>query len=268
MFTNVRSALRSVWDARALARNPLRAVLFFLAPSGFSAFEPCRFEFSGLQLVARRIDWLAVNEVIIEREYDAAIRHLAAHPKPIVVDLGANIGAFSLKVFEANSRALVHSVEPSYGTFAILQKNRGLNPRLDWHVHRFAAWKEDGEIELDENPAASTGSSLAFSGGGVSVPSIRLSTLVRQQGIECIDLLKLDIEGAEEAVLFDNTELLDVVDALIIEIHPYRCDEARIVGLIRDKYPFVWEILGRRSSKPLLVATRMPLEVEGARKFE
>jgi hypothetical protein len=62
------------------------------------------------------------------------------------------------------------------------------------------------------------GLSGAVDGTSVTVPSVRLREVLER---DRIDLLKLDIEGAEGAVLADCAPVLDRVDAIVMDLHEF-----------------------------------------------
>ena len=79
---------------------------------------PAPLTWHGLKLAARRIDWPALQEVLIENEYGALAPYLTRKRTPVVLDLGANIGTFALFAFSLAPEAKVYSYEPSATTYA------------------------------------------------------------------------------------------------------------------------------------------------------
>lgn len=215
--------------------------------------QPADLSWQGFQLSARRIDWPALQEVLIEHEYGALRPFLNLRSAPIVLDLGANIGTFGLYVFSVARGACVHSFEPAEATFALLTGNAAKNPGIDWRVHRAAAWSEDATISF-ANTAASTGGHVA-TGGDERVPALSLTSILERCGGRA-DVAKIDIEGAEEALLADRPRELAAIETLVVELHPNRCDTRRVEQALRAAYGPLYRIPGRRSSKPLLLASR------------
>lgn len=234
--------------AAAFALNALRAQT--------SSVE---FTWNGLRLAARGIDWPAVSEVLLDGEYEALTPFLLARERPVVLDLGANIGTFALFVLSRASAAQVHSYEPGGASHAVLAANARRNPGLSWTVHRAAAWSDDGEIAF-ENAAISTASRVVTEGGNERVPAASLATILARAGGKA-DLAKIDIEGAEEALLTAGAPSLAAIETVVVEIHPDRCDVRKVVATLRQAYPRLYRIPGRKSSKPLLIATRAALDV-------
>lgn len=65
---------------------------------------------------------------------------------------------------------------------------------------------------------------LAIDSTGVSVPVRRIGTLMQERGHDHIDLLKMDIEGAEYAVIDDIVDSKLNIKQLMIEFHVYVTD--------------------------------------------
>lgn len=218
--------------------------------------SPVAMSWHGLHLAARSCDWAALQEVLIEDEYGVLRPYLKASARPVVLDLGANIGTFALFSFSVAPQAAIHSFEPSAETFSVLDANRIRNPQCNWSAHRAAAWGSDGEVSFAPSQTSTAG--RVDTGGGETVPAWSLTTIMQRCGGR-VDIAKIDIEGAEEAVLCDGAEHLPQIETLVVELHPGRCDTARVSRTLRGSYGRLYQIPGRRSTKPLLLATRSPL---------
>jgi FkbM family methyltransferase len=137
-----------------------------------------------------------------------------------VVDLGANIGLASLYFLACFEDARIGAVEPDASNFAVLRNN--LAPFLNTGqcaIVRGAAWSEDvGQLWVDtdgEQNAKTVGSSQ----GGDPVAGYSLPTLFDRFGFETVDLLKIDIEGAETTIFANADVWLGRVRCLAIEFH-------------------------------------------------
>jgi FkbM family methyltransferase len=206
----------------------------------------------GIRLNARAKDWNGMREVLVEQEYGPVAEHVRGRARPVVLDMGANIGTFSAFVFSIAPDAVVHAYEPSQDSHKVLTSSLADNPALAWTAHRGAIFGSDGQTTFS-NAAASTGSRIA-TGGDERVPTFSLATAVANAGGH-VTLAKMDIEGAEEAALVAGETELQKIDTLVVEIHPALCDEAKIRSLLAKTYAEVRDLGGRQSSKPLLVAT-------------
>jgi len=237
------------------------ALLFRLAhrlPSLHRRQFRCRF--GGHPFWVRPVDRFAFEEILLGGEYDFAAQILArdSSAAPSVIDGGANAGLFSLAMLVARPDAAVHALEPDACTFQILKRNAAANPKLRWRAHPLALWKTAGPLKFGAT-AWSTGSrihELAPAGRVETAEAITLAGFVTQQALAEITLLKLDIEGAEEAVLRESEAVLDRVRHLVLEIHPALVDENWIMRTVEWHFPFVHRIPSRKSTKPLILASR------------
>lgn len=114
-----------------------------------------------------------------------------------VVDLGANVGFASLYFLNAFPACRVTAIEPHPAHVAAIRRNLRLNDLEGRLVlHEAAAGNADGRARLTDR---GTGSQLD-SAGEIDVPIIDVFGAL---GSEPIDLMKIDIEGAEYAILDD-----------------------------------------------------------------
>jgi len=193
-------------------------------------------------------------------EYHAIIPALrAAAHAPVVIDGGANIGTFSIAVLNARPDAIVYAFEPSAETFAVLSRNISASRLTHWYGVQAALWQEDGQL-LFQNEARSTASHLAHfkkqnAGPREEVKSVSLDSMIKQYRIDHICLLKLDIEGAEEAFLRAAQDKLWMVDHLLMEAHLPRINYPDLLQLIKRNFTVVQE-LKKGAGKTLVFATR------------
>lgn len=150
-------------------------------------------------------------------------------PKAIV-DAGANIGMASIYFAHKYPEAKIIAIEAETSNFHMLVRNVRPYPAIV-PVHA-ALWNRDGEISVGE-PDLGSGAkgNWAFvtrDGPGVKVRAITMPTLMKEMQIQALDLVKIDVEGAEKEI-FEAGEWLKSVRCLMIELHDrYRpgCSEA------------------------------------------
>lgn len=216
--------------------------------------EHFRVRVGGLRLIIRPADWCAFDEVLLRDEYRIVEEILAGCRKPRVLDLGANVGLFSARVFACSPNAGVISIEASRSAFRVLRQNCRANPMCAWSARNCAVWKEDGLVGFSESRWSTA--SRVSPGSMKKVPATTLARLLAQVS-EPVDLVKMDIEGAEESVLSAARAALDAVRCLIVEIHPDLCDGRAVISVLRDRFPFLYQVPQRYSAKPLVVAARV-----------
>lgn len=96
-------------------------------------------------------------------------------------------------------------------------KNQSLPPQFHLLEYGIAAYDGAAQFFPPENPAHISHTMLQKEGAAISVPVKRLQTIMRELGHTHIDLLKMDIEGAEYAVLEDIAKL--PIKQLLVEFH-------------------------------------------------
>jgi len=122
------------------------------------------------------------------------------------IDIGANIGAYSLFVAaKAGPSARIVAVEPQPEIFARLAFNIAQNPFGTVKAVACALADKPGELTLFLDPTNRGESSVRIlrssAGSTVRVPAMTLLALVQNEGYERLDAIKLDVEGAEDLIL-------------------------------------------------------------------
>lgn len=218
------------------------------------------FSMGALHFQGRKEDWIAIREVLVEDEYSCVDRLLPRNASPRVLDLGANIGSFALRVFLRCPAAQVASVEAAYDTFQVLEANRQANASLSWEVLNNGVWRDDGQLTLMRR-GVSVGHRVVEGSGDDAVQGISLKTLLTRLGWDRVDLIKMDIEGGEEAVVPAALDALRRTRVLIIEIHSDRINPVSILSALRSVYAYHWQLNDRKSSKPLYIMTNEWLDL-------
>jgi FkbM family methyltransferase len=122
----------------------------------------------------------------------------------VFIDVGANVGLFSLFVAaQSGSDARILAIEPESGNFERLQFNLAANPGLPIEPVPLALGEGEGEVvvEINARDRGGTRTRRATAADPVRVPCRPLLAMLRERGIERIDALKIDVEGAEDKVL-------------------------------------------------------------------
>jgi FkbM family methyltransferase len=149
------------------------------------------------------------------------LRFEAAVPDPRILDCGANIGLASLYFKRLYPRARITAFEADPALATICRRNMAANGAADVDVEAKAIWRDEGGVRFQREGADSgaiEGTSAGLSAQAVDVPAVRLRTLLMR---ERIDLLKLDIEGAEALVLADCEGAFDNVRAILLDLHEF-----------------------------------------------
>ena len=151
------------------------------------------------------------RECFFDNQYLANLNLNSFSTRPIIIDIGANVGYAALSFFRKFPHAIVHSFEPMpFMHNQILEKIKNYK-NYKWHLHPYGIWKMNGDLELfttsTEGFTAVSGIiKLTDSDKKFTVPVKRLDDFINEEGISRIDLLKLDCEGAEYEILYSLPE--------------------------------------------------------------
>lgn len=173
------------------------------------------------------LDMQVINEVYMNKIYDEALkkRPLA----PVIIDIGANIGAFAMRAVDLCHRPKIYAFEPYRENFSILKKTISLNKSEVFIVpiEKCVVGKEKGSMYLN-TPINKEGSSSLYSDKNeryqrrTMVKATTLGKAIQQYGLASIDLLKLDCEGAEFDILYNLADNdLARIKRIILEYHEY-----------------------------------------------
>jgi FkbM family methyltransferase len=134
---------------------------------------------------------------------------------PVIFDCGANVGTSCLyfkKIFP-NAKLKAFEADPEIAKILLLN----LRDVKDVQVINKAIWINNNGIEISLEGADAA--SMYGNKNKVKVDSVRLKDLIETE--EKIDMLKIDIEGAEVDVIKDCKESLGKVENIFIEFHSF-----------------------------------------------
>lgn len=142
------------------------------------------------------------------REEYAFCRDHMPSQNGVFLDIGGNAGVFSLYIASLMQSGTLISAEPQPDMFARLQTNFELNPearsRLDLHLLQTAiGGSELGTLTIS-TPASAGQASARLKDGDptIDVPVVPMKDVLEQAGAARLDLLKIDVEGFEDGILF------------------------------------------------------------------
>jgi FkbM family methyltransferase len=153
----------------------------------------------------------------------------------VLLDVGAHVGHWALRL--AGRAGHVYAVEPNPAAASGLRRNVALNDVGNVTVLEFAAWDETGWLRLDDPHGKESGGSTrtvplknadtahAEPVGAelnTAVPARRLDRTPELAGLDRLDLVKLDVEGADLHALRGMAGLLERHrPVLFVECHDY-----------------------------------------------
>jgi FkbM family methyltransferase len=170
-----------------------------------------------IYLRRRSGDFFVFHEVFTSRCY--ALPDVVVPESPqIVVDLGANIGLTTLFLSDRFPRASYVCVEPNPENLALLRRNLSfLDHRLE--VLNAAVSDRLGEARFSDSEWSWGGHLVADGRATRSVQCITLDEIISRCRLGSIDVLKVDVEGAEREIFSGAPAWLKKVRCVVIELH-------------------------------------------------
>jgi len=208
---------------------------------GHIAAPPYRFEY-----VDAMSTWPQWDDIFIHQslEFDSDA------PSPRILDCGANIGLASIYFKRHHPQAKLTAFEADPRLASMCRRNLAVNDgTAQVNVKEAAVWTAAGTVEFtcegtDSGAIASLDEPVA--GPVMRVPAVRLRDWLDER----VDLLKLDIEGAELCVLEDCIDRLCNVRAMFVEVHESNA-ERRKTGAMFDLLAAAGYVFDVRALTPL-----------------
>lgn len=167
-------------------------------------------------------DFLVFEQVLIKKEYGPIASLVRDHRISVtsILDAGANIGCSSIYLSTLFPKAKLLAVEPEPRNHRSLLQNFNLN-KLSAHTPCVAIWNKPGFVSFAGQFRDGREWAVKVEENQGEVPAVTLSELLQSFPDNAVDILKMDIEGAETEV-FDAPEIgsiIQKVKVLAIEIH-------------------------------------------------
>lgn len=158
-----------------------------------------------------------LGQIFVFGDYDVQYRDLA--PRTIL-DAGANVGYSSVFLAQRFPEARILALEPDRSNFELLLENTQHYPNVT--AQRKALWSKPTSLRI-ANPGDDPWGFRMEPGNAEdanAVEAMTVSDTIRQLGDNGIDLLKLDVEGAEREIFSEGYQAwIDRVQAFIVELH-------------------------------------------------
>jgi FkbM family methyltransferase len=185
----------------------------------------------GTFLEGRLDDWMIVWTFMRRHEADAPfLRSLQfVRPGDVVFDVGANVGIWSMLAAKRAPSARVHAFEPVPELAERLRQHVALNDARGIVIHPWACGAENGSLPFFARYAENTGaSSLARTSATeveIEVAVMTLDSYIATGRIERVDVMKVDVEGAEMLVFRGAHGLLssEAAPMIFFEVNDALC---------------------------------------------
>ena len=165
------------------------------------------------------LDYKIINETWIENVYRIHQYHFSGDK--VFVDIGANIGSVSIfvdsfnKLFE--NKIKVYAVEPEPNNIDLLNYNILNNSTENITVVNNAIWHEEGTVAVS-NKGGNSSIVHEIDGEFSHIKAITIEQLLNKYDIKEVDVMKIDIEGAEfDLIINTPAEILAKIKYLTLE---------------------------------------------------
>ncbi len=174
-----------------------------------------------------------------------------------IVDAGANVGFASIYFANRWPNARIVAIEPDPANFEVLVENG--KPYQNITPVQAAVWKVNAKLDLFDPGKGAWGLQTKVSADG-RVDGLTLPEIMRRYDMPQIDVLKMDIEGAEREVFEGCADWIDRIGSLTVEIHDHSSPGA-YASVMRAKNQFkeiydnganTWYMLREKTPRPVL----------------
>ena len=169
------------------------------------------------------------NASIYEQE---VLRFRTTSDRPRIIDCGANVGTSALWFSQQYPQAEIIAFEADPALAAVLARNCPSFKADNIEVRQQGVWVEEGFLDFagdGKDGGRLVGTGAAHDIDNVKVPSIRLRDMLLAGPV---DMLTVDIEGAEEQVMADCADAFGHVQTLCVEFHSYKDRPQRLHDLL------------------------------------
>lgn len=222
-----RSPLQKFMVALGILKNPWMLVL---DKAGIVS-KPLYRSRTGMQFSTRG-KTTDINDAVVVlsgKEYPPALLGLdkadRGDRRPIVLDCGGHIGSFTMYVKSHWPKAKVYVMEPVPDNLNLLKENIAQNNLTDINVIPYALYGQSGTFYIDlankQFDAVNVSVEKPNHNQFVTIEALTLDEVLQKNQISIVDLMKMDIEGAEYHIFAHSLESLNQhVRRIIMEFHP------------------------------------------------
>ncbi|HEY4339702.1 MAG TPA: FkbM family methyltransferase [Steroidobacteraceae bacterium] len=172
----------------------------------------------------RSSDVPTYGQIFVHQEYNFS----ATTQPEVIIDAGANIGLASIYFANKFPHAKIIAIEPEASNFALLKMNVAPYPQIIalqaalWHRNEeidlidpgLGKWEKWGFMTEKKGPSENLAGRTCH-----AVAAMTVDKIMADHNLKKVDILKIDIEGAEREVFSDTSSWIDRVNSVIIELH-------------------------------------------------
>ena len=224
------------------------------------------YHFRSGEVIECRTKSTDINEAVVVLsgiEYAEQYCRLNTRNVPIIIDIGANIGSFSIYAHRINKHLnpIIYAFEPHPDNAKLTEANFKRNSLVNYHIVQKAVAGTDGVASFDISGAFDSFKLSDKSNDAIEVTTTKLSTFCSSNNIDKIHLLKMDIEGGEYDVIEHDLDFInEKVEVMFIEYHNFDIDDGQCLLTEALEANFDISIQNPHEGGGMLIATNKSMK--------
>jgi FkbM family methyltransferase len=194
----------------------------------FKEFKKWYYMVDGISFLSTSAGWAYSYQFLLDEAKNISCFYYLPKEGDVVVDLGAGIGEETI-IFSklTGEKGSVYSIEAHPQTYGSLKYIIEDNKFKNVFLFNCAISDNNAKVRIEDDHNNYLGNSIGENiesnhKGYFEVPSFTLDAFVSMNSIKKIDLLKVNIEGAEQLMIKGMTSSVKVVKNLAISCHDFR----------------------------------------------
>ncbi len=211
-------------------KNYRKYIFLTLSIGGKKRYKRCKVSINNTKVdVLDNRSFLAQYlEIFFQRSY----QFTSSKDSPLIIDCGANIGTSVLFFKSIYPQCRIKAFEPDPIVYQVLSDNIDRHNYSDVEVINQAVWTEETTLNFASDGSDAGTITDTINNNTIAVKAIDLNNYLNDLG-ENIDMLKIDIEGAEYDVVLNCSQALRRVDNLFVECHSFPGQKQRIHQILK-----------------------------------
>ena len=157
-------------------------------------------------------DQAAFKQIFIDGEYDVEL----GSPRHII-DAGANIGLASIFFANRYPDAKIIAIEPEQANYNLLCRNVQSYPNI--RTLKAGLWSHRTNLVIENPESKSTGFRVIESEDTTELQAYGITDIMEMLGTSFIDVIKMDVEGAERDIFLGSDSWIYNVRIILVETH-------------------------------------------------
>jgi len=157
-------------------------------------------------------DQAAFTQIFVKGEYDVELGNPG-----YIIDAGANVGLASVLFANRYPDAKIIAIEPEQANYDLLCRNVQSYPNIT--TIKAGLWSHRAHLIIENPESKSTGFRVKETEDATGLQAYGIEDLMEMLGTSYVDVIKMDVEGAEREILLNSDSWIDRVGIILVETH-------------------------------------------------